>query len=186
MKSIGEFVEETIVVCDRGLPDFAFYNACEALQQTAELVYKDENLAEPAFQKFIRENWRLIAFMGIGNAEFPENLPFTVRRAVPSLNTPLLVQEILIYSVRHNLATHQMPLGVGFTQTGQVRVENDKLLFSKAMLFAILGAVILNPINKNEKVSDKYWISIWDFKMFISELWGRMDLAERVMNLYDW
>jgi hypothetical protein len=29
-----------------------------------------------------------------------------------------------------------------------------------------------------------YWISISDFKMFISELFGRQDLAERIMKFY--
>lgn len=185
MKSIGQLVEETITVADRGLPDFAFYTACEALKQTAEMVYKDEELVEPAFQKFIRDNWRLISFMGISGSNFPEDLPFTLRRSVPSLNMPFLAQEIVIYMVRHTLATHQMPLGVGFAQFGQIRIENEKLLFSKNLLYAILGSVILNPINKDEKAPEKFWISIWDFKMFISELWGRMDLAERVMNLYE-
>lgn len=185
MKSIGQLVEETIVVSDRGLPEFAFYNACEALAQTAQIVYKDEELVEPAFQKFIRENWRLISFMGFGGGEFPENLPFTLRRSVPSLNMPFLAQEIVIYMVRHTLATHQMPLGVGIAQFGNIRVENEKLLLPKNFLFAILGSAILNPINKDEKVPDKFWISIWDFKMFISELWGRMDLAVRIMDLYE-
>jgi hypothetical protein len=185
MKSIGQLVEETITVADRGLPEFAFYNACEALNQTAQMIYKDEELVEPAFQKFIRDNWRLISFMGFSGMEFPENLPFTLRRSVPALNMPFLAQEIVIYTVRHTLSTHQMPLGVGISQMGHLRIENDKFLFPKNFLFAILGSVILNPINKDEKVPDKFWISILDFKMFISELWGRMDIAERVMNLYE-
>ncbi|MEK7723969.1 MAG: hypothetical protein AAB336_06445 [Acidobacteriota bacterium] len=185
MKSIGQLVEETISVADRGLPEFAFYNACEALNQTAQMIYKDEELVEPAFQKFIRDNWRLISFMGFGGMEFPENLPFTLRRSVAALNMPFLAQEVVIYAVRHTLSTHQMPLGVGIAHVGHLRIENDKLLFPKNFLFAILGSVILNPINKNEEVADKFWISIWDFKMFISELWGRIDLAERVMNLYE-
>ncbi|NJM52663.1 MAG: hypothetical protein HC846_04245 [Blastocatellia bacterium] len=186
MKSIGQLVEETINVSDRGLPEFAFLNACEALDLTAQKVYKDEQTAEPAFQKFIRENWRLISFMGIPRSDvIPANLPFGLRRAIPSLNMPNLALEIVIYAVRHTLSTRRLPLEIGFARFGGITVENDKLLFPKSLLFAILGSVIFSPVNKDEKVPDNYWINIWDFKMFTSELWGRMDLAERVMNLYE-
>lgn len=185
MKSIGQLVEETINVSDRGLPEFAFYHACEALNRTALATYKDEELTEPAFQKYIRDNWRLISFMALGGADFPENLPFTLRRSVASLQMPFVARDVIIHAVRHTLSTRQMPLDIGFTRFGQIKVENEKLLFSTNFLFAILGSVIFNPINKDEKVPDRFWISIWDFKMFISELWGRMDLAVRVMDLYE-
>jgi hypothetical protein len=185
MKTIGQLVEESVSLADRGLPQFAFYHACEALNQTALNIYADEELFEPAYQKFIQDHWRLIYFMAIGNADFPDNLPFTLRRSATTLQMPFLAKEIITNTVRHTLSTRQMPLDVGFSNFGILRVENDKLLFSNSFLFAILGSAILHPINKNEEVPEKLWISIWDFKMFISELWGRMDLAERVMNLYD-
>jgi hypothetical protein len=63
MKSIGELVEETLDYSDRGLLEIAFLPACYALQQTAELIYTDENNYEPKFQRFIRENWQMISFM---------------------------------------------------------------------------------------------------------------------------
>jgi hypothetical protein len=185
MKPNGQLVEEAINLSDRGIPEYAFFTACEALRQTAQLVYEGEPQPEPEFQKFIRDNWKLISFMGIPRTDvIPSNLPFGLRRAIPSLNTPNLAQEIIIYAVRHTLSTKRLPLEIGFSKFGGIMVENDQLLFPKSLLFAILSSVILNPVNKNEKCSENYWISIWDFKMFISELWGRMDLAERVMKLY--
>jgi hypothetical protein len=184
MKTIGQLVEETITLADRGLPEFAFFPACEALNQTALSIYKEE-LVEPAFQKFIRDYWRLIAFMGIAGADFPENLPFTLRRVSSSSQMPYLARDIITHAVRHTLSTRQMPLEVGFSRFSNIRIENDKLLFSPNLLFAILGSVILHPVNQGEKVPDKFWISVRDFKMFISEMWGRMDIAERVMDLYD-
>ena len=63
-------------------------------------------------------------------------------------------------------------------------IEKDKLMLPKSLLFALLGSVVFNPVNKDETVADRYWLNIWDFKMFISELWGRMDLAERVIKHY--
>lgn len=185
MKSIGQLIEETINLSDRGIPEYAFYTACEALNQTAQKVYEGKNIAEPAFQTFIRANWRLIAFMGIPSTEsIPANLPFGLRRAIPSLIIPNLAEEIIIYAVRHTLATKRLPAEIGFSKFGGISVENERLLFPKSLLFGILSCIILNPVNKSESIPDNYWISIWDFKMFISELWGRMDIAERVMKLY--
>ncbi len=185
MKTIGQFVEETIELSDRGLLEMAFVPACDALRQTAEKVYASENLAEPAFQRFMRENWRLINFMGIPpNTSIPANLPFGIRRAVPSFNIPNIAEEIIIFAVRQTLATRRLPLELGFHKDREIEVEKDKLLFPQSLIFGVLGSVVFHPINKDESTQDKYWMNIWDFRMFISELWGRMDLAERVMKLH--
>lgn len=186
MKSIGQLVEETINLSDRGIPEYAFLTACEALDLTSQKAYAGEELVEPTFQRFIRENWRLISFMGIPQTDIIPIplLPFGLRRAIPSFNVPNLTEEIIIYAVRHTLSTRHMPMEIGFSKFGGITVENDKLLFPKSLLFGILGSVIFNPVNKGESLPAHYWINIWDFKMFTSELWGRMDLAERVMNLY--
>lgn len=185
MKTIGQLVEETIELSDRGLHEMAFVPACEALQQTAQKVYQKGDSAEPEFQRFIRENWQLISFMGIPRHDnVPANLPFSVRRAVPSFNVQNLAEEIIIYAVRQTLMTHRMPLEIGFNKFGGTIIENEKLLFPKSLLFAVLGSVVFNPVNKNETVAERYWLNVWDFKMFISELWGRNDLVERIKKLY--
>lgn len=185
MKTIGQLVEETLDYTDRGLLEIAFVPACEALRQTAEVVYANQSSAEPEFQRFIRENWRLISFMGIPRRDsIPPNLPFGLRRAVPSFSVPNLYEEILIYAVRQTLAVHRLPLEIKFNDFGGAEIEKDKLLLPKSLLFAILGSVVFNPVNKDENIADKYWLNIWDFKMFISELWGRADIAERVIKLY--
>jgi hypothetical protein len=185
MKTVGQVVEETINLCDRGLDDFAFVSACDAVRQTAAKVYLDQQIPEPEFQRFIRDNWRLISFMGIPRTDpIPVNLPFSIRRSVTSLNIHNLVEEIVIFSARQSLATRRMPPEITFGRDPGIVIKEDKLYFPKSLIFALLGSVILNPVNKDESVPAHYWINIWDFKMFTSELWGRMDLAERIMNLY--
>ena len=46
----------------------------------------------------------------------------------------------------------------------------------------MLAAVITSPLNKAEAVPDSYWIAVGTFKMFVSEWWGRIDLAKRVVK----
>ncbi len=185
MKTVGQIVEESLQFCDGGSFEMAFVPACEALKQTAEKVYSETASAEPKFQQFIRGNWRLISFMGIPKTDsIPPNLPFSLRRAVPSFNIPNLMEEMIIFVVRQTLITHRLPFEIGFHKISSIKVEHDKLLFPRSLVFAILGSVIFHPSNKDEKLPDKYWMNIRDFKMFISELWGRADLAKRVMELY--
>ena len=185
MKTIGQLVQEAIDLSDRNLFEPAFVPVCDAINQTAQKIFEKESLPEPAYQKFIDQNWRLIAFTGIPSSEtLPLNLPFRLRRAISSFNSLGVIKEMVVFIVRHTLATRRLPLDAGFNNVAKFELENDKLLFPQSLFFALLGSVVLHPVNKDETVPDKYWIQIRDFKMFISELWGRADLAERVMQLY--
>lgn len=185
MKTIGELVEETIYLAERSLYEQAFVTACDALQRTAQIVYQDETLPEPVFQRFIRDNWRLISFMGTPEIdEIPPDFPFRLRRALPSFNVADISQEIVIFSVRQTLATKRIPLEIGFHKSGKMAVATDKLLFPQNVVFGLLGSVVFHSANKNEKVSDKHWMNIGSFQMFISELWGRQDLAQRILDFY--
>ena len=185
MKTIGALVEEVLNLTTRGQFEFAFLPACEAFNRTAKEIYQNEASAEPEFQRFIKENWRLISFMGVPNPDsIPANLPFGIRRAVPSLNMPNLAQEIIIYAFRQTLHTRRFPPEIGFHKLTTVQVKEDKLLFPQSLVFAIAACVVFNPINKDEKISELYWLNIRGFQMFITELWGRYDLADRIMDLY--
>jgi hypothetical protein len=48
----------------------------------------------------------------------------------------------------------------------------------------LIAAIVFCPINNNESIPNQYWLQVADFKMFISELWGKMDIAKRVVKLY--
>ena len=84
--------------------------------------------------------------------------------------------------MRQTLATTRLPIEIAFNRMGGVEVKDDKLLFPTSLIYGVLASVIFHPLNKDEKIPDSYWISVRSFKMFISELWGREDLAERIMN----
>jgi hypothetical protein len=185
MGKIGQGVEETIDSMDRKAFESAFVSACEILNQTAEALYEKDSISEPAFQKFIRENWAMISSIAIPQQQkLPQDLPFEVRRAVPAYSLSNTPQELVIYVVRQALTMRRLPLALGFHNLSVISVDGEKLLLSKNLVFALLASVIFNPINKNEKVQDKYWLNVWGFKMFISELWGREDLVKRIMDLY--
>jgi len=56
------------------------------------------------------------------------------------------------------------------------------LVLSKKLIWGLTGAIVFAPVNQNEAVPDDYLISLGDFKMFISEAWGRLDLAKRIVK----
>jgi hypothetical protein len=185
MSTIGQLVQEAMDLSDRGLLDQSFGPACTALSQTAQKAFDAGSLSAPDYQTFLRDQWRFIYFAGIPRfSELPADLPFRLRRAVPSFNVPSVLEEIIIFAVRQTLATHIIPVEISLTRMGMIEVKDDKLIFPQSLTFSLLGAVVFHPVNKDEKIPDRYWINIWDFKMFVSELWGREDLAERIMNVY--
>jgi hypothetical protein len=185
MTTLGKLIEQTIEYGDRGLFELAFVPACEAVRQTADKLYQGDSTAEPEFQRFLRQNWRIISLMAITrDLQIPADIPVAVRQAIPGNAVANSAEELVIYTVRQTLAMKRMPLAVGFNRRGGMVVEGEKLLMPKSLIFAMLAAVIVNPINKDETIADKYWLNMWDFKMFISELWGREDLPERIIKLY--
>lgn len=185
MKTIGQLVQEAIDLSGRNLFEPAFVPVCEAINETAQKIFADNQTPEPPHQKIINQNWQLISFMGIAPAEtLPLNLPFRLRRAISSFNSPSVLTELIVFIVRQTLATRRTPPEIGFIDGIRFKIESDRLFLPQSLFFALLGSVVLHPANKNETIPDKYWLHIRDFKMFISELWGRADLAERVMQLY--
>lgn len=185
MKTVGQLVQDSMDLSDRGLLDLAFIPACDALNLTAQKSFEEGTLIQNDHQAFIREHWRLISFAGIPrDFSLPADLPFRLRRAVPSFHVPSIIEELVIFTVRQSIGTRRVPVEVAFNNMGILEVKNDKLIYPKSLIFGILAPVVFHPVNKNEIIPDRYWLNVWDFKMFVSELWGRMDLAERIMAVY--
>ncbi len=62
--------------------------------------------------------------------------------------------------------------------------ENGNLILSDNLIWGLLGSVIFSEVNSKEKIDEFYWIRIADFKMFIVDAWGRMDIAKKVVKYY--
>jgi hypothetical protein len=89
-----------------------------------------------------------------------------------------------VHLVSQTLRLGHIPDGFGFTRGNDIEMKNNVLLIPVTLISGLLAFSVVHPSNADEEVPEKYWISIGDFKMFISEFWGRMDLAERIRKLY--
>jgi hypothetical protein len=180
MKTVGELVQEAIDFMNSGLYEAAFAPTCAAIGETAKKVFETEN-----HQRFVKENWQLISFMGLPRAlPLPLNIPFALKRIVPAFNSHHGAKEIIFFIIQQTLATGKIPPQFVFASTDVFEIRRNKLLIPISLLGGLLGVVIVQPVNKDEIIDEKYWMNIADFKMFISELWGRIDLAERIMKFY--
>jgi len=61
---------------------------------------------------------------------------------------------------------------------------SENPILNHQLIWGLIGAVVLSPANSDESITEQYWLLIADFKMFISELWGRIDIAKRVVKHY--
>jgi hypothetical protein len=185
MNTVGQYIQDAVDFMNSGSYEMAFVPTAQAIEATARKAYEKESLSEADFHRFFKENWPLITFMGMTRAlPLPMNIPFGLKRIMPSFNVHHGAEEIVSLSIIETLKFNKMPAGFTFNSTGQFEVKNGRLLLPSGLICGLLGSVIFHPTNKNEVIGEKYWINISDFKMFVSELFGRKDLADRIMKFY--
>lgn len=184
MKKVGEAVRETIEAMEAGAMEAAFAAACAAIETTLEKSLATEDLTGGDYQNFVKENWRLISFMGLPQAlPLPPNIEFALTRLVHGFNLRT-AEELIIHLIQQTAKMQRTPVQFKFHYGAAFELKTEKIHVPASLISGLVGIVIFHPANAGESVPDKYWLNISDFKMFISELWGRMDLAIRIMDFY--
>ncbi|MEZ5427534.1 MAG: hypothetical protein R2747_14775 [Pyrinomonadaceae bacterium] len=183
--TIGEHVQEGIDCTDRGLYKMAFVSACAAVTETLKKVAGSDGLSEDDLKRFIKENWDLVLFMCLPRAlPLALNVPWGIKRIDPKFNVHYGAEEIVLMVMQKTIALGRLPDEFDFHAGPSFEVKDGKLLIPHTLVGGLLGLAVVHPINEDEEIGDKYWINISDFKMFVSELWGRIDLAQRVRRFY--
>ncbi len=183
MSKIGQIVKETIDFSNRVVPSLAFTKACEAFSETAKKHFGKENISEKEYLEFFKENWWLINFIGLPGV-FPvdEEITKTAREKIYKIGSAIKMDEIIFYILTKNLTTRGLPMGMEFNTFTKFELVETKILIPQQLIFGILGTAVFNPLNKDEEIPENYWLDFRGYKMFVSELWGRMDLVERAMK----
>lgn len=184
MNQVGELIRETIEAMETGGSDMAFASACAALKITLQKALEKDDLASGDYHHFVKQNWRLISFMGLPRAlPMPPDVDAQLKLIVHGFNING-AEELILHLVRQTAQTGRTPAQFKFYSGATFEIRASQVFIPSSVIGAIIGIVIFQAVNKNETVPDRYWINISDFKMFISEFWGRLDLAERIMNFY--
>jgi len=183
--SIGECVQEAIVFEMKGAFERAYFPTAMAIVQTVAKITNGDGRSELAIQRFIRENFTLITFMGMQRAlPLPLKVPFALKRLIPTFNSLHGVEEIVTLTITETLKYGRLPEVFAAGSTGTFEVHDGRLWMPSGLVRGLLGSVIFNQVNHGEIIAEDCWISISDFRMFVSELFGRQDLAERIMKFY--
>jgi hypothetical protein len=183
--TVGQYLKEAIDFMNGGSYEKAFVPTAMAIDATAKKAFEKGSLSDVDFDRFLTENWQLITFMGMPRAlPLPVNIPYGLKRIMPSFNIHHGAKEIVSLAVTRTLKSSRMPAEFAFNSTGKFEIKGGKLLLPSGSVCGLLGSVIFHPSNKDETIGDQYWISISDFKMFVSELFGRRDLADRILRFY--
>ncbi len=180
---VGEKIQEAIDFMEKGLHEIAFAATCAAISETIRKESGKADLSNSDYQRFVRENWQLIPFMSLPEAlPLPMNIPFGLKRLVPRFNINHGADEILLLAINQTLILGRLPTEFAINSRTLFEIRENKCFLPNTLIGGLLGIIIVQPVNKDETIPDKYWINISGFKMFISELWGRIDLAERIMK----
>ena len=185
MKSVGKLVMEAADLNERGQSAAAFDAACAAFGTTLTAANGKEDPALPDLKAFVDKHWELIRFLSFPAVNTPYiDLPLVIREISLNPRRRYTAKEIVVFMISHSLRIGGLPEGFGFTRANRFEKKNETLFVPVTLVSGLLAFVVVYPGNRAEKADDKYWISIADFRMFISELWGRMDLAERIRKFY--
>jgi hypothetical protein len=185
MNSVGELVKETADLNERGLSADAFSAACRAFALTLSKATGITDPGLPDIKNFVDEYWEILKFMSVpAERHAPMETPILIREISMNPRRRYTPKEIVVHLVSQTVRTGRLPDGFGFTRGNLFEKKNDVVLVPVTLISGLLTFSVVHPTNANEEVPEKYWVSIGDFKMFISEFWGRMDLAERIRKLY--
>lgn len=183
--SVGTLVKEAADLNEAGRSSEAFLKACEALRETTVKICGSEDPRLPELRNVVDEHWELIRFMSFPGIDSPYlDIPIVIREISLNPRRQYTIKEIVLHLVSQTLRSGAMPEGFGFTAAVHFEKKGQSLLIPVTLISGLLAFSVVHPVNESEEVPEKYWISISDFKMFISEFWGRMDLAVRIRKFY--
>lgn len=184
MNEVGELIQETIEAVEVGALETAFAKASAAVTATLVKSKESEDLVSGDYQNFVKRHWQLLAFIGLPRAlPLPLAVEFGLSRIVHGFNLKT-AEEMVSHLVRQAAASGRTPAQFRFYHGNVIEMRGDQIFVPVALISALVSVVIFQPVNRDQSVPDKYWLNVSDFKMFISEFWGRIDLAERIMNFY--
>jgi hypothetical protein len=185
MVSVGRRVQEAIDHMGKGETALALTAACIAVDVTAQRYSGASRSSSRDFKKFVKDHLWLITYVGFpGLMASTVRIPFVHPDVKPDSAGTVGVEDIIYHVIRCSLVhadekaakiTWNRVLGLGLDQNGN-------LVLNQSLVWGILAAVIMSPVNQGEHVPETYWLSVADYKMFISELWGRLDLAKRIIK----
>jgi hypothetical protein len=187
MISVGQRIQEAIDHVGRGDYALALTPACIALDITSQRHFGAKRSGRTIYKRFIQEHLWLITYMGFpGLMATTVRIPFSHPEVKADAAGNIGVEDVVYHVIRCSLV-HSDDKSARVTWNNAISLGIDpsgNLSLNPQLIWGLIGAVVFSPANKDESIPDQYWLRIADFKMFISELWGRIDITKRVVKHY--
>jgi hypothetical protein len=185
MSTVGQLVRETIDLTDRGLHQQAFYPAVQAIKATLEKASNGAVFSDQDLKNFLNDSWQIISMIGMPQSpQLPPDLSSLMRQNAQFFVVERSIAETVFYIIRQTILIGGLPLEFAVNTNPNFEFKVGKLFLPVGLVNGLLGSVIFHPANSDEQIEDKYWFNFAGFKMFISEFWGRRDLAERIIKFH--
>jgi len=186
MISVGQRIQEAIDHMDRGHYMLALTPVCIALDITSQRHFGVDRSSGSNYKNFIQEYLWLLTFMGVpGLMCTTIRIPFSHPEVRADAAGCIGIEDVIYHLVRCSLVhSDERSAKVSWNQMISLGIDNSSgnLILNPKLIWGLIGIVVFSPVNRGETIPDQYWLIAGGFRMFISELWGRIDIAKRIVK----
>lgn len=181
MTSIGERIQEAIEHMEQGETTQALASACIALDATVQ------RQTDCVLKRFVHDHLWLITYIGFpGLTVSTIKVPFSHPGMKSDTSDFVGIEDIVLHVIQCSLNhTGERESKITWNDKAALGLDPEgNLILNSGLIWSLISTVIFSPCNKMEFIAEHYWLQVGEFRMFISELWGRMDIAERIVKFY--
>ncbi len=150
----------------------AMVNICPAGLLTAEKQYEGED--EDAFRKFFKDNFDLMADVAFGSkSKKARKIGYHLPHINPDPEVSFSIEDIFTSSAILCLHEKKLPEYITFTSDNIITAEKDSVILPANLVFGLILAVILSPVNAEMKAEKTEIINYRNIPLPLNHLWGR-------------
>ena len=181
--SVSKRIEDAIDKMVAGDTESALIPVSIAVDATASQVYPTKRNNQ-AYKDWLHDNLALITKVGMGNVSMENiKLKYNHDDLHPDDEGFCSVGQILYHVVRCGLLHKaELPNTLKFSSEGTIKIEGDTLTLGSSLLNGLIVAVVVCPVNAQEKTQNNYGITIFEKTIPLNELWGKKEV---VTNLFE-
>ena len=187
---IGNRIDECFEKLKQGDGENAFIQLSLAIEGTSKLAYPDIPTSAQRNKQLILDSmpfvlWSLTNGTPTNSSSFNFMLDINGQEECVSLEN--VMYKLLRCSLVHE---GKMPNEVEFADNEFIAIINGKLLFPFALITAYCWAVIVHPVNKDERLIKHPLFKVYGSDVFynINDCWGNEDKSRSIIRkgfLYD-
>ena len=172
--SVSKRIAEAIDKMVAGDAESALISASIAVDATASQVYPTKRNNQ-AYKDWLHDNLTLITKVGMGNVSIENiHLAYSHCDLLPDDEGLCSIEQIIYHVVRCGLLHKaKLPDTLKFSSEGAIKIEGNTLILGSSLIYGLIVAVIVCPVNAKERTPDNYSITVFGKSLSLNELWGK-------------